>query len=135
MNVTTYEANRILKQLFGAVNYVAPGSWWLGLSTKAIGIDGVIPADGEPTTTAGYGRAEVTNNGTSFDTTATSLPTLISTSFGASSGDWGTIVSIFLADASTSGHVCYYYTASPSFPVLSGTTVTFDAGDIVMGMP
>ena len=57
-------ANKINAQIFGGQNYVAPTTWYFGLSTQPI-VDGAIPSNGEPTN-PGYARTAIANNQTNF---------------------------------------------------------------------
>ena len=130
MPATTYMANLSLGNEFGTSgSYAPPASYWLGLSTSVIESDGVAvePASGA------YARVEIPNNDAYWSTPASgSVTTSASVAFAQSSDSWGTIYSIFLADAITSGSILYYYNSYPTFPVVENTVVTFAEGSIMI---
>lgn len=132
MKATTYQLNKIVNYIFGSVSYTPPSSWWLGLSTTLVDETGVVT---EPAGADGYSRVEIVNNKTASGwTTSSSLPAEVSNKiaavFSSINHGWSPIVSVFLADASSGGHVCYYSPAEPTFLVQVNSSATFDAGQI-----
>lgn len=135
MSTTYYEANRILDRAFGATAISTPGTLYFGLSASALDASGAFT--GEPTIGVGaYARATLTNNKTNWDNAASgSLSNLTSVSFPESTTNWGTMISVFIADGATVGaNMLYFATLSPSRSVVSGTTLFFDIGAIVVTM-
>lgn len=129
MKATTYQLNQLLNYLIGSVAYSPPATWYLGLSTSLIAIDGAYT---EPAGN-GYDRVAITNDTTNW-TTATLTNLIVSNklaaSFPVSTGSWGTIQSIFLADAASGDYVCYYSPATPAFTVGNDIIVSFPIGSI-----
>ena len=82
-----------------------------------------------------YARVAIDNDKTTW--TVSTLGTLtndIDVVFPEASADWGTALSIFIADAATNGNIWWYDTLVPTIPVLDTMVVTFDAGSIVVSM-
>lgn len=130
MPATLYAINKQLDYDFGARTYVPPASYYLGLSTTVIDSGGSTIT--EPTDGA-YERIEIVNSDANW--TAASggeLYNINPYSFNTSSENWGTIISVFLSDASTigTGNIYYYYTLSPSIPIVTDTTITFSGGTL-----
>jgi hypothetical protein len=132
MNATTYQMNKLLNYVFGGVSYTPPSNWYLGLSKTLIDATGNTVTEPDSGTT-GYARVAIPNNKSTGWTTSTlkTLSNLAKVTFGESDAPYGTIVSMFLADALTGGNVCYYYTANPAFPVGAASETYFDIGKIV----
>ena len=133
MKITTYQLNKIIQHIFSGTTYTPVATWYLGLSTTAIDETGATVT--EPTDAA-YARVAITNNGTEWVVTGTDgeMENANDADFPQSTESWGNIASIFLADASTAGNVCYFADASPIFPVPVNTVVSFAAGKIVASL-
>ncbi len=100
--LTDFANNKVLDLLFGAVTLTAPSNLYFGLSKAAATKSGTVaePSGG------GYARAAIGNNAAHFP--AASLGTksnALPISFSAPTADWGPIVSVFVADATTGGNV------------------------------
>lgn len=132
MPATTYTKNAQLDHDFGGESYSSPATYYLGLSTTTVDATG-SPTVSEPAD-ASYDRVEITNNKTNWEYASSgSLANAIAFEFPQSSQSWGRIRSAFLAEGSSaSAVVWYYYTLSPSIPVIANTVVTFDAGVITI---
>lgn len=134
MPATIYTINKLLNQQFGGVSAGSPASWYIGLSTGSLSQDTTSGSEAvEPT--GGYARIEIKNTSGSWTTsTAGSIINAVSGSFGASTGNWGTIRTIFLADSAviSEGNIWYYYTLSPSISVQTSTTLPIDVGSIII---
>ena len=141
MPATTLTLNNILNYNFGvrAYPYSLPDTiMYFGLSTTLVGATGLATVT-EPATAAGYARYDY--NGTNAPETWTTstegtLSNVNSFSFSESSSAWGTILSIFIADAYSrnTGHVLWYQTLYPSLYVPTNFVVTFPAHSIVASM-
>lgn len=132
MAITYYASNRILDRNFGGVSYVVPSTLYVGLSTTSISSDGTGAT--EPSGGA-YARVGATNDKTTWSNAATgALTNLITITFAESTAAWGTIVSVFLSDALTSGNIWYYDTLSPTRTVQANTTVLFAPSAITVQM-
>lgn len=134
MPATIYAINKNLNYSFGSGSYIQPSTWYIGLSTTALtasDTSGSVPT--EPSDAA-YAKVAFANNKTNWSTaTSGSLYNLTSASFTQSSTDQGTIVAVFLTDASaiSAGNIWYYYTLSPAIAVQANQVVTFEPGKIV----
>lgn len=135
MPTSTCALNLQLDHDFGGEDYEAPATYYLGLSTSVITASGSETSN-EPSDTS-YERVEITNDKTNWSVASSgSLSNAVAFSFPQSSQSWGTIRSAFLSSGSQAGavndKVWYYYTLSPSIPVIVNTVVTFDAGTITI---
>ena len=138
MNITTYEMNKILNHVFsgqsgGSLVYTS-GSFYMGLSTTEIASDGTGAT--EPSTGYGYARQGIKSITTNWsEASLGGIVSLQDITFNATSGAWGTIRSVFLANEETatiptSASICYYQNLATPFPVPASTTVTFASGSI-----
>ena len=124
-----YVENQILDCYLNQTNITAPTNIYLGLFTSA-------PSDaggGTEVSGNGYSRVEITAKFSAASGTGGSLASNADiTGFTASGGNWGTVNSIGIFDASTSGNLLFYATISnatvndgDSFQISSGNlTVT-----------
>lgn len=132
MSITYTSANAILDKCFGATNFTAPATLYVGLSTTAISIDGTgatEPSGGS------YARVAVTNNKTNWATAANgSLSNLSAITFPESTASWGTVTHFFLSDAASGGSIWFYEALTSSRIVQSATTVQFSVGALVSQM-
>ena len=132
MSVTYTSANKILDLQYGGTSFVTPGTWYVGLSTSVIAIDGTGAT--EPSGGA-YARVAVTNNKTNFGTASNgSLTNSVAITFPESTASWGTITYVAFYDAATSGNI-WYFEALPSAKVVaSNTTLLFSVGALTVTM-
>ncbi len=94
--------NKILDLFFGSVEFTSPVTLYLGLSLILANKGGSYqePAGG------GYARAAVSNNLTNFAAATGGMKSNSTTiTFPTPTGAWGTIVSLFIADAAEGGNV------------------------------
>ena len=129
MSVTTYAANKILDNLYGAVSFTPPATWYVGLSSTTIGVSGSCT---EPTGT--YARVAVTNNKTNFTngSSGSLINSLAITFPDSGSVAWGTETDIALWDAPTGGSVWFYDPLTVSKIVQANTVVSFVSGAITI---
>lgn len=132
MAVTFYSANRVLDYNFGNTSYSPPATYYFGLSTTTINIDGTgatEPSGGS------YARVALTNNKTNWGNASNaSLTNSTAVQFTESTASWGTITYVFLNDASTSGNIYWFDALSPARTVASATTVLFAIGAVTVQM-
>lgn len=99
---TNYLDNKVLDHVWGKTTYTGASTVYFGLSTSAANKTGTVS---EPSGN-NYARVSVTNNTTNFPNASNGGKSTGSTvTFGAPSGSWGTIKSVFIADASSGGNV------------------------------
>ncbi len=102
------------------------------MSTTSINIDGTGAT--EPSGGA-YARVGLTNNKTNWGNASNaSLTNSTAVQFTESTASWGTITTVFLSDALTSGNIWWYDTLSPARSVSSATTVLFAIGAVTVQM-
>ena len=117
--LTTFSKNEVLDQLFGALAYVAPATLYFGLSTTTITVAG-----GNITEPASnYARKSITNDKTLFSVAgAGALDNDALITFITATGDWGTVIDFFVADAAAAGNVLAYGTLTASKMIGNGDT-------------
>lgn len=99
---TNYLDNKMLDHVWGKTTYTAATTVYFGLSTSAANKSGTVA---EPSGN-NYARVSMTNNTTNFPNASSgNKATGAAVTFGAPSGSWGTIKSVFIADASSGGNV------------------------------
>lgn len=132
MPFTNYLENVLLDEVFGGVNYVPPGTLYIGLSTTALNDDGTGAT--EPPGAAGYARADVPNTAASFPATGGdgTKANDVTISFDPATGDWGTITHFFIADAATAGNILAYSTIGTPKLITNGDTASFGPGSLTI---
>lgn len=132
MAITYYSANRVLDFNFGNTSYTVPATYYFGLSTTTISIDGTgatEPSGGS------YARVALTNNKTNFGNASNaSLSNLAAVQFPESTASWGTITYVGVWDASTSGNLWWFDALSPARSVATATTVLIAIGAMTISM-
>lgn len=132
MAITYFSSNKLLDFNFGGTSYSAPATYYFGLSTTTINIDGTGAT--EPSGGA-YARVALTNNKTNWGNASNaSLTNSTAVQFAESTASWGTITYVFLSDALTSGNIWWYDALSPARTVASATTVLFAIGAVTVQM-
>jgi len=132
MSVCYIVANKILDNNLGNVANVISGSYYVGLSTTAILIDGTGKT--EPVGNA-YARVEIANDKDTFSAASSgSLVNDIEIAFVESTGAWGTITHVFLADAVSGGNVYFFEELPASKIVQDDTIVKFAASAMTFSM-
>jgi len=107
----------------------------VGTTPQTISV-GTVTGDIMTEVTGGdYARKIYSNDETTLKWTVSTVGEVSNTeaaTFTTSSAAWGTIVSVFLADASTNGNILWYYTLSPEIVVgANPTSVSFAIGDVI----
>lgn len=132
MAITYYSANRVLDKNFGSTAYSEPSTYYFGLSTTTIQIDGTGAT--EPSGGA-YARVSLTNNKTNWGVASNaSLTNSTAVTFPESTASWGTITYVGVWDASTSGNIWWFDALSPARTIASSTSVLFAVGSITVQM-
>jgi len=117
---------------FGLTAYSAPATYYFGLSTTTIQIDGTGAT--EPSGGA-YARVGLTNNKTNFSTASNAaLTNSTAVTFVESTASWGTITYVAFWDALTVGNLWWFDVLTPARSVASATTVLFAIGSITVQM-
>jgi hypothetical protein len=127
----TYALNhRVLDWVFGGVAHRSLGVLYVGLSFTTSNRMGVViePSGG------GYARVEVANNPASFPAAVSGTKTTANPIvFPAPTADWGTILSLFLADSPRGGIIMAMADlAAPRSIVGGSTSPTVAAGGLVI---
>lgn len=100
--LTDYMNNKILDSVFGAAAFAPPANLYLGLSQITANKLGVVT---EPSG-AGYARVAVPNNLTNFPAASSGTKANAGQiTFPNPTAGWGTLQSLFVADAATGGNV------------------------------
>ncbi len=134
MSITQYSAKPILDKVVGGVNFSEPSTWYVGLSFNPIEFDGT--GESEPVG-GSYARVAILNNKSNWSTavsssTSATLSNTTSIEFTESTGDWGLVTSVFLANSS--GEIWFHEVLSTPRTVEELTTVFFEAGGIEFEM-
>lgn len=124
-----YVENQILDCYLNQTNITAPTNIYLGLFTSA-------PSDaggGTEVSGNGYTRIEITDKFSAASGTGGSLSSNADiTGFTADGGDWGTVNSIGIFDASTSGNLLFYTALDSSATVNNGDSFQISAGNLTV---
>lgn len=132
MSVCYIVADKILDKNLGGVTNTISGSYYVGLSTTAVLIDGT--GETEPAGGA-YARVEIANDKDTFTASSSgSLANAIDIEFTESTDSWGTITHVFLADALSSGNIYFFEELPSSKIVQSDTIVKFEAAAMTFSM-
>lgn len=132
MAITYYSGNRVLDLNFGQTAYTVPTTYYFGLSTTTIQIDGTGAT--EPSGGA-YARVALTNNKTNWGVAANaSLTNSTAVQFPESTSSWGTITYVGMWDAASAGNIWWFDVLTPARTVASATTVLFAIGAITVQM-
>ncbi|MDR3595088.1 hypothetical protein [Clostridium sp.] len=136
MAFTTYLADALVNEIFGAVNYTPPTTLYIGLSSTLPTVAGANIT--EPTVgTNGYARASVANNTTNFPSTSSNNKSNgVAITFPTSTGSWLSSASLgylFFSDAATGGNILGYATLNnPQVVASSGATLSFAASSLTI---
>jgi hypothetical protein len=126
----------LLNHVFNAAAWPTfPASLYLALSSAGYSETATGLAMSE-LSTGGYARLAVTRNTTNFPTATGTAPTTVSNgaalTFATASGDQGTAVSWYLCDALSGGNILYGADLNTPRTILSGDTVTFAIGQLIV---
>lgn len=127
MSTSIYLANKILDEVYGAVDFTPPATVYVSLHTGAPGGTGANETSG-----TGYARIAVTNNATNFPAAsgaAKSNGTLFQFAT-PGAGGWGTVTHVGTWDASTAGNHLNGGALAISKTINEGDDVEIPIGDI-----
>lgn len=131
--LTQYLEKKVLDQLFGNQTPPTFSTLYFGCCTGGCVDAGTVT--GEPTIGEdGYARVAVTNSAVMFPncTTDGSKATAADIEFPACDGDaWGTITTVVIFDAATSGHALAWYDLTAPKTIQDGDILRLPAGDQV----
>lgn len=126
---STHKANNaILNDYFRDTSL--RGEPWIGLSTTLI--DDYGNGAVEPPSGSGYNRFSGSSIGWEFDEIEGSASNTTALLFPECIGTWGTIVELFIANASTGGDIFYHTKLNPSIPTYAGTQITINGGTLLI---
>lgn len=124
-----YVENQILDCYLNQTNITAPTNIYLGLFTTA-------PSDsggGTEVSGNGYSRVEITAKFNAASGTGGSLSSNADiTGFTASGGNWGTVTSIGIFDASTAGNLLFYTALDSDAIVNDGDSFQISSGNLTV---
>jgi len=121
MSFSNFSETEILDHVFGAAAYTAPTTLYLALFTATPGETG----GGTEVSGNGYVRKAVaftTSGNTTSNTSAVEYPT--------ATGNFGTVTSVGVFDASTSGNLMAYAALSSSKTIETGDVFRVPAADL-----
>lgn len=128
MAISTFLANEILDQVYGAQAYTAPGTVYLALSTANPTADGSGLA--EPSGN-NYSRLAVTNNLTNFPAASAGAKSNgVAFTFPTPSGSWGTITHVAIFDAASGGNMLDFGALAAAKTIGNGDVVQFAIGEL-----
>jgi hypothetical protein len=127
---TDYMNNKVLDMVFGSNPFTPPATLYLGLSLTPSAKSGSVsePSGG------GYARVAVTNTLTNFPAASGGTKSNAATAtFPAPSGNWGTVLSLFVADSASGGNVLAMADlATPKTIASGGTAPTVAVGALFL---
>jgi hypothetical protein len=127
---TDYTNNAFLNLVFGATTYTPPSTLYVGLSRSSSTKGGTIV---EPTG-GSYARVAVPNTAATFPAASAGTKSNAGViTFPTATGNWGTIHSLFVADATSGGNVLAMADlTSPKTINSGGTAATVAAGALFL---
>lgn len=132
MSSTNFFKNKALDLSFGNTSYTPPSNYYLGLSTTSISSSG---SNATEPSGYGYARVQVPNDKSHFSVASSGcLVMSASAAFPISTGSWGTVTSVFLSDALTSGSIWHFTTLPSPKTIDTDTTISFSASAITFSM-
>ncbi len=134
--ISNHLAEELLDHVFNAAAYTKPEKW-IALFTT----DCSDSTPGTEVSGGSYARVQVNDNGGSsptWDIASEGDPSFVDNthdiSFAQASADWGTVVSVAIMDASSSGNMLFYDNGMVDKDVNNGDTAKFPAGDLDIQM-
>jgi hypothetical protein len=115
---TDYVNNKFLDLVLGNSAFAPPSALYVGLSLNASNKSGNVV---EPTS-GGYARVALSNDLSTFPTAVGGTKSNATTvGFAAPTGNWGTVLSVFVADAPTGGNVLAMADLAAAKSIVVGT--------------
>lgn len=129
---SNYLENEVLNHVLGGPDFPRPGTIYLALSTSAYS-DSATGSSMSEVTGGGYARVAVTNDATNWpNATGGQKDNGEVFTFPAATGNWGTVQSFYIVDASSGGNILYGADLTVSRTIASGDTASFAVGAIVI---
>lgn len=129
-----YLQGKLVGLALGAIAWTPPSTLYVIASTDPFTVSATAPT--EPSG-GSYARVVVPNNATSWGAPSGSNPTQVANltewDFAVATANWGTIASLFLADAATGGNLLYGTKVPGSgVPITSGSQLKIAVGSFVV---
>lgn len=136
-NKSAYLERTVLDFLLSGVAYTPPGTLYLALSTSSFSTSATGSTMNEVSFSGtAYARVAITANLTNFPAASGSNPATKSNgtvfTFPTATASWGTILSAYLADASTGGSLLYGADLTASKVIQTGDTATYAVGALTI---
>jgi len=136
MGATYYAMDKILNYIYTGTTLSQPPSFYVGLATATM--TEASTSATEPTV-GSYARVSFAGNSTNWNTSSSGVLTnKLDIVFVESTAAWGTIVTVFIADALTGGNIWYYENIVTGLvggiEVLDNMLITIPAGALYVGM-
>lgn len=133
---TTFLATALVEHALGHQIWTPPATWYVALSHELFDPNETGSSIVEPTA-GDYARLALTNDTSKFPGGSGSNPVTLANgtawAFAAAVADWGTILSVYLADAVSGGNLCYgTNTAGAGVPIGAGSGFTVPVGAFVV---
>lgn len=127
-----YLKNAVLNGVLGGSAFSLPGTVYLALSTATFS-SASTGASMTEVSGGSYARVAVTNNSTNWPAASggTKASGAVFT-FPTATGSWGTVTSVYIVDASSSGNILYGCDLTSSRSIASGDTASFASGAITL---
>lgn len=129
---TNYLEGKLLDGVLGGPAFTPPASVWIALST-AVYAEGATGASMTEVSGGSYARVEVVNNDTNFPAAVNGAKAnAAAVQFPTATGSWGTVRAFYIVDAASGGNCLYGGDLTTTRSVISGDTVSFAVGSIVV---
>lgn len=122
---SAYLAEQIIRHVLGGPDFVRPGTVYLGLYLADPRTGGAEVSGG------GYARLAIANTSASWSFASGVVSNLNALAFPVASAGWGVVKHLALSDAPTGGNLLYVTDIPVPVDVLTGSTVTIGAGDLL----
>jgi hypothetical protein len=137
MGWCTYLLNKVLNEVFGATNFAAPATIYLGLAAS-VAADGTVT--GEPATANNYQRVAITQNAAIFPAAVAgskTAPNAVNWTFNQANNSWGTVNVFFFSDNATQGssvNTLAWGQLTVNKTIGTGDTPYFAANDVTLNI-
>jgi hypothetical protein len=129
-SASLYLENKLLDFLLGGGSYTPPSTVYVGLWNQALSDPSSGASPGE-VSAAEYARVAVPNNATNWPASSSGTKAnALAVVFPTAASEWGTVTTVAILDAATSGHVLFYATPAPVVSVSKYDTLIFKPGEI-----
>lgn len=129
--LTTYGTNALCDHLSGKATFTTPNNMYIGLSKTTISADGTGITEPSGGAYARYAMPKDTSWTAASGGMFQNVSDLV---YPTATASWGTIVALFLADASTGGNIIAFAPLEVSKAIDSGDTAKFIAGSVVFAL-